>query len=1137
MAEDPADLSSVQSLLLLWEMRQRQGESLSVDELCRDCPELADKLRQAIEALEDWERLEEDACEADSGDEAGAVGSAPVEAFVHLKLVDLKSHDQGGLGIVYRAREYGLPREVALKFVRDERSGDRDSLRRFFREVAITAGLEHPGIVPVLGLGKDSKGRPCYAMRFIDGTTLGKAIKSYHRNRRARRGRVPLRHDPEFRALLRRFKAACTAVAYAHSRGIIHRDLKPANIMLGPFEETLVLDWGLARSIPRGNSGGLDQVDGAELIPPGQPDDQTKGVIGTPGFMSPEQHAGRWDLVGPASDVYSLGACLHVLLTRRAPSPARAPAEIGAGTERADAASPRTIDPRIPRALEAVCLKAMAHAPERRYGSALELAEDVERWLADEPVSAGRDPLATRVRRRLARHPALTAACAAGCLVGLLVGGIAWRNASVHSVEIANLGYANAEKTARERISQHRPGWTARGLEMVALAARTDTPLRSVEALRGLAARCLGGIDLKERAKLTSISSACLAFSPDGRRIAVGEHHGEPDYRVQIFDVASRRLVGEYLVKGSDDTPRTGVSSLAYSANGRWLAAGLRDGRILAWDTASGSPSPLVLDPRKGRIQRVFFTAEENALLSGSIDGLIVLWDLADGGRAVGETRTQGRLHSLALSADGHYLATLSGAGFQVRALENVKISSSPFHLRYTAMDPGYPVSLSGDGFSASGIDERGRPSILDWNYSSQTRLFEDYDSYFTRNTDYSHVEFSHDGALLVTGSGDNTLKVWDVAGSRLSLTMTVFTESAVYPIFSPDDRTIAVGASTGTTLYDVAGPEMLATQGGLPAPVSDFAFLPGDGQGDPPLICVSQASFDRDRRSQYCFSLGAANSRKSWKIAKPEHSKAFQTWPQLGVSPDRARTVFALNDTRQIRLFEESREIGRIPTETNPTSLNFSTDGTRLWGVLDEIKVASWTVADQTLATQWEDPDRETLPGRVGITCLSVGRSWAVAGTRAGRVHILRSGDGQQERLCLAGDPIECVAISPDEELIACGLIQGGVKLVHRASGVPIGGLAGHQETVNSVTFHPSGKILATASRDRTVALWKVEASGLVELMRFTSPSARPVHSVRFSPNGETLGILVENEYAVRLWRLDRLRDELRKLRLDWES
>src|SRR5262249_48354619 len=167
----------------------------------------------------------------------------------------LRLHDRGGLGNVYVARDEELNREVALKEIRPHYAHDPESRARFLLEAEVTGGLEHPGVVPVYGLGTDADGRPFYAMRLVKGDSLKEAVARFHRGESA--GQVPGGRALAFRQLLRRFVDVCNAVAYAHSRGVLHRDLKPANILLGPYGETLVVDWGLAKVVgrPLGSAG------------------------------------------------------------------------------------------------------------------------------------------------------------------------------------------------------------------------------------------------------------------------------------------------------------------------------------------------------------------------------------------------------------------------------------------------------------------------------------------------------------------------------------------------------------------------------------------------------------------------------------------------------------------------------------------------------------------------------------------------------------------------------------------------------------------------------------------------------------------------------------------------------------------
>jgi serine/threonine-protein kinase len=306
--------------------------------------------------------------------EAATVGR-PTSSGLRFRV--LRPHARGGLGEVFVARDQELHREVALKQIQDRRADDADSRARFLLEAEITGGLEHPGIVPVYGLGQHADGRPYYAMRFIQGQSLKDAIKAFHQADVP--GRDPGERSVAFRQLLNRFIAVCNAVEYAHARGVIHRDLKPANVMLGKYGETLVVDWGLAKVVGRPEvTTGADE---ATLRPPSAEDSpatQTGAAVGTPAYMAPEQAAGRLDELGPASDVYSLGATLYCLLTGRQPF---AKEDVGAllqKVQRGELVPPRQVQGSVPPALEGICLKAMALRPQERYPSPQALADDLE---------------------------------------------------------------------------------------------------------------------------------------------------------------------------------------------------------------------------------------------------------------------------------------------------------------------------------------------------------------------------------------------------------------------------------------------------------------------------------------------------------------------------------------------------------------------------------------------------------------------------------------------------------------------------------------------------------------------------------------------------------------------------------------
>jgi tetratricopeptide (TPR) repeat protein/tRNA A-37 threonylcarbamoyl transferase component Bud32 len=327
----------------------------------------------------------------------------------NARFVNLRSHAKGGLGEVFVATDTELDREVALKEIQTRFSDNEVARARFEMEACVTGSLEHPGIVPVYSYGRHSDGRPYYAMRFIRGRSMRDEIEDFHQRFAGKTYNQDARLA--LRGLLKRFIETCNAIAYAHSRGVLHRDIKPANVMLGKFGETLVVDWGLAKSVGRDDH--YSRSDESTLMPgSGSIGSATLqgSALGTPGYMSPEQAAGRLDELGPSSDVFSLGATLYAILTGKPPFVARTAKEIIDKVIACNFQPPRNLDKRVPKALEAICLKAMQKLPVDRYTTALALASDVERFLADESVSALREPWLDRAARWLRRNRTFTTA-------------------------------------------------------------------------------------------------------------------------------------------------------------------------------------------------------------------------------------------------------------------------------------------------------------------------------------------------------------------------------------------------------------------------------------------------------------------------------------------------------------------------------------------------------------------------------------------------------------------------------------------------------------------------------------------------------------------------------------------------------
>ena len=490
----------------------------------------------------------------------------------------LRQHARGGLGVVYAAHDSELNRRVALKEIRDERAHDGASRQRFELEAVITGGLEHPGIVPIYGFGRHADGRPFYVMRFIEGASLKEAVDVFHAADRSRRD--PAERASSLRHLLRRFLDVCHAIDYAHSKGVLHRDLKPGNVMLGPFGETLVVDWGLAKVTESSEAGTSDKLreavstsaSGAAGTPT-----LTANAVGTPAYMSPEQAAGRHDLVGAASDIYSLGGMLYYVLTGKNPverSETPGSSEAMPGLRRA-IPRPRQVNARVPASLEAICLKAMNIDPAERYPSAGALAKDVENWIDDLPVSACRESIVTKVRRWLSCHRSFAGAGAAAMLAAVVFLGIL--AADTNSPNKALQKLIKDEREAKRDADRQRKNADEAGEESRKQKVIADEQTKAAND---------NWTRAEWRIYADNISLSQLAWERQSPELAYRyleqcrpEFRGwEHNYLYTLFNQNQRTLRGH-----------SRVTSVTYSPDGKRIASGgIHDKTVKVWDAETG---------------------------------------------------------------------------------------------------------------------------------------------------------------------------------------------------------------------------------------------------------------------------------------------------------------------------------------------------------------------------------------------------------------------------------------------------------------------------------------------------------------------------------------------------------------------
>lgn len=469
-------------------------------------------------------------------------------------------HAIGGLGEVWIAWDRQLHREVALKRIRPEWADHPEATARFRREAEITGFLEHPGIVPIYSLGDDDSGCPFYAMQFIRGRTLQQIVAEHidvpesaspvSSPTRAKR----VWYDQQtLRQLLNHFVDVCQTIDYAHSREVVHRDLKPSNIMLGAYGQTLVVDWGLAKRFDATEFGDEDKDPGTLRAPDPLDEFQTLSspndssvdetrqgtTMGTPRYMSPEQAAGKTGRIGPAADIYCLGATLYFILTGQAPHVGEADLESTfSRIVRGEFDPPQKVRAEVPKPLQAIVMKAMANHPDERYQSAGDFAEDVGRYLGDQPISIFRDPLSERVLRWMRNHRAATSALAVGVMllvIGTISGVLVWEEMKRRDLEAQRL---ESDALAKIRLQEE-----TQRLEAIATA----------EAALGRADSAVRDSRFADAAALIRVAIDRMENRPTlaDRREQLIEKHDRLE-RLGTFDAMRRR--GEYLDHLARDT-------------------------------------------------------------------------------------------------------------------------------------------------------------------------------------------------------------------------------------------------------------------------------------------------------------------------------------------------------------------------------------------------------------------------------------------------------------------------------------------------------------------------------------------------------------------------------------------------------
>ncbi len=693
----------------------------------------------------------------------------------------LEAIARGGMAIVYRARQISLNREVALKLIPMGEAAAPDFLERFRTEAKASANLDHPNIVPIYEFG-EQEGQHYLSLKLMVGGALSEHLSDYQNG-------APTTARERGTRIARLLAKTARAVHYAHQRGVLHRDIKPGNILLDHQGEPFLTDFGLAKLAE--NSATITQ---------------TKAVLGTPAFMSPEQAGGQVRAITTAADVYGLGAVLYELLAGRPPFVGATTMETVRRVLEEEPRPPSLHHPQVDPDLETICLKCLQKDPDRRYGSAAALADDLDRWLHHEPILARPASAWERTGKWVRRHrlAAMAVTMAAFALIAItLISTLMGMRIAASRRQIAQQAEAQRQHLVRLNVAgggkSVREGDLFGALLQYVEALRLDeTSSTSNASPQALAAhRHRIAAVLRQAPKLVHAwfqEGAVLAaqFSQDGQRLFLASADGT----AVIRDVQSGALINPAMRFNGP------VEMAAFSPNGQRIAIVTRDHHAELWDTDSGTRMAS-LGPGRAPSRLVQFSADGRYGLTLS-EATVYRWDAATGAPMGEPLMGNAKLRTAAWSPDGHLIATGSEEEAQLFDAFSGQRIFEPFKVELGVRGLSF-----GDGGNRLAVASMNRRAQI-WDVNNGTPVT----PLLKLRGEVDDCTFSPDGRWFATASWDNSARVWDARTGATVSPPLKHTGKVRRARFSPDGKMVVTASLDGTAcLWD-------ALSGSLTAPI-----------------------------------------------------------------------------------------------------------------------------------------------------------------------------------------------------------------------------------------------------------------------------------------------------------------------------